>query len=653
MLVFDCETDGLLKELTKVHCLVVRNTETMAIWRYRGERIHDGLKKLQSATEDHRKIVGHNVIGFDIPALQKVYPWFKPVMANVLDTMVLASLIWPDTKDGDHRMVQKGKMPGSLMGSHSLEAWGHRVGTFKGEYRGDPAIADEKERYSRRWESWNQPMEDYCLQDVITTEAVLERCLKRIEERGFSVESITLEHEVKAIVARQERRGFTFNVDKANALVATLLKEKVELEGRLVKQFGWFYTPAGEREVKRSAKYQCEELGMVGFDKKGKPRYRTMDFAAGDRYTKVNLNQFNPGSRDHVANRLSFLYGWEPVEFTDAGKPKVDEKVLAGLHYEGIGDLQRLFMVNKRLGQISEGKEAWLKHVKGDGRIYGRVSTNRAVTGRMGHSGPNIGQVPAVYSPYGKECRELFEATGSWVLVGADADALELRDLAGYMAAYDGGSYVKTILEGRKEDGTDMHSVNCRALGMEPKQKYFGDETGRDIAKTWFYAFIYGAGDEKLGSILTHKNGKAARIAGAKSKANIAKNLPALGKLIKAVQLAVKKRGRLKGLDGRILGIRHQHAALNTLLQSAGAIQMKRALVILDNDLQAMGLVPGVDYEFVANVHDEWQIECKSELGETIGKAATQAIKKAGEYYNFRCPLAGDFKVGRNWAETH
>jgi DNA polymerase I len=271
----------------------------------------------------------------------------------------------------------------------------------------------------------------------------------------------------------------------------------------------------------------------------------------------------------------------------------------------------------------------------------------------MTHSKPNMGQVPSGKSEYGHECRECWIVAAGKKLVGADADALELRDLAGYMAIFDGGEYIKTVLEGDKSKGTDMHSVNCRALGMDPKQLIFGTETGRDVAKTWFYAFIYGSGDENLGYIVLRKWGAQAKKKGAALRKSFLENLPAMGKLVDSVKRKAKTVGHLKGLDGRRLTVRSMHAALNTLLQSAGAIQMKKALCLLDDSLQALGLIPGTHYEFVANVHDEWQIEVDDDKAERVGRMAVEAIRAAGIYFNFRCPLDGAYDIGNNWAETH
>jgi DNA polymerase I-like protein with 3'-5' exonuclease and polymerase domains len=357
----------------------------------------------------------------------------------------------------------------------------------------------------------------------------------------------------------------------------------------------------------------------------------------------VKLTEFNPGSRDHVASWLKQLHGWEPKEFTNDGKPKIDDTILNQLKYPEAKVLAEYFMVAKRLGQVAEGDQAWFRHVKADGRIHGSVITNGAVTGRMTHAAPNMAQVPAGYSPYGPECRDLFTVPPGKRLVGADASALELRCLAGYMARWDGGAYIKTVVDGRKEDGTEIHTVNRKALEID----------SRDDAKTWFYAFIYGGGDEKLGSILLKTKGAKARRRGKVSRDKFLANLPALGKLVDAVQKKVKTTGALKGLDGRWLYIRSPHSALNTLLQSAGAILMKVALVCLDRKLQELGYEPGTNYEFVANVHDEWQIECDEHIAEQVGMCAVAAMEEAGRQLNFRCPITGEYRAGASWKETH
>jgi DNA polymerase-1 len=642
---FDLETDGLLDNVSVIHVLVIKDRTTGAFHVFNnqpgGRPIAEGLAIL---SDPATLVIAHNGTGYDCQVLKKLHgvsiPWWRQ-----RDTMVLSRLVWPELKriDMDRRKKKSGQsFPGNMMGLVSLEAWGHRLGCFKGDYAGDPLLVDRlvsqglpenearKTAYERRWDNWNQSMEDYCVQDVVVTDLLYDRILAKEP----SETSVLLETQVAYVLARQERHGFLLNERKAVELYTRLVARKLELETAVKKVFtplflkdGKVFTPARDN--------------------------KTLGYAAGAPLTKVKLTEFNLSSRDHVAHWLKTFYGWEPAEFTNDGKPKIDDDVISALPYKEAAPLKEYFMVAKRIGQIAEGKEAWLRHVGKDGRVRGRVNTNGAVTGRMTHSKPNMAQVPSGKSPYGHECRECWTVAAGKVLVGADADALELRDLAGYLAIYDGGEYIKTVLEGDKSKGTDMHSVNCRALGMDPKQVYFDGETGRDIAKTWFYAFIYGSGDENLGYILLRKTGQQAKRKGAAARKAFLANLPAMGRLVDAVQGRAKERGHILGLDKRRLTVRSMHAALNTLLQSAGAIQMKKALCLLDDSIQAAGLIPGTNYEFVANVHDEWQLEVDDDKGEMVGHMAVQAIRDAGAFFQFRCPLDGAFAVGANWAETH
>jgi DNA polymerase-1 len=620
MLIFDTETDGLLDQVTRVHVLVIRNTKDGTVSVFRKENVADGVHLLMRWAADGGKLVGHNAIKFDVPVLKKLYPWFSVGPESLIDTMVLARVTYPDLTTIDTKLKLRGQLPGRLFKSHSLEAWGRRLNCHKGDYTGG-------------WAAWSQEMEDYCVQDTAVTAALLERCMTA--RTAPPQDCIDLEMRVAWIVARQERHGFAFDEEGARRLYLDLAKKRVELRGKLSAMFPPFYVAKKSFTPKRDD--------------------RKHGYTAGAQFVKVELTVFNPASRAHIANRLKRLYGWEPTEFTDTGEPKVDETVLESLPYPEAKQLAEYFLLNKRIGQIAEGDEAWLKRVGPDGRMHGAVNTNGTVTGRMSHSYPNVAQVPAVRSPYGKECRSLFRAGEGKVLVGADADALELRCLAHFMARYDGGAYVQAVVAGKKEEGTDPHSVNCRALGMDPKAVQWNGEKGRDVAKTWFYAFIYGAGVAKLGFIYTGtRDEKAAKAAGSKTRNALIRGLPALGSFVDAVKAAAKARGGyLRGLDGRWLPVRSEHSAPNTLLQSAGAVLMKRALVILDQQLQEEGYEPGKHYEFVANVHDEWQIEADAEVAPRVCALAPEAIRRAGEAYSFRCPLGGDASVGATWADTH
>jgi DNA polymerase-1 len=596
LVIFDLESDALVN-YTKIHVLVVYDVATKTYTRYEQERVREGIEVLQKAD----CIIGHNVINFDIPCIKKFYPWFHPV--KVLDTLVWARVVYPDIKDIDLVNRVKWEMSTKEVGSHSLRAWGYRLGEYKGDFG---------ETHS--WETFSQEMSDYCEQDVRVTVKLYEKLLSK----ELSEECLTLEHEVATIIQKQVEHGFLFDVKKGEQLYVTLLQRREELTKKLQEVF-----------------QPWEVVDRVLTPKRDN---RTKGYIAGVPVEIKKTVVFNPSSRQHIAYQLQQRYGWRPSEYTDSGQPKIDETVLKKLPYPEAQLLTEYFLIEKRIGQLAEGDKAWLKMVQKDGRIHGEVITNGAVTGRMTHTNPNMAQVPAEH-----EYRELFITRPGYKLVGCDAAALELRCLAHFMFPWDQGVYGQAAVHGKKEDGTDIHTLNMKALGI----------TSRDVAKTWFYAFIYGAGDYKLGSLVAPgQNESVTTTAGKQSRQRFLTNLPALGSLTKAVKARAKERGFLLGLDGRPLKIRSDHAALNTLLQSAGAVAMKKALVILYHELNNQ-YDYGVDWSFVGNIHDEWQIECKEEYAEIIGKLAVWAIQQAGEYFGFKCPLDGEFRIGNNWAETH
>ena len=286
-------------------------------------------------------------------------------------------------------------------------------------------------------------------------------------------------------------------------------------------------------------------------------------------------------------------------------------------------------MVQKRLGQLSEGKNSWINLVEDDGRIHGSVNTNGAVTGRMTHNYPNVAQTPSVGKPYGAECRTLFTVPQGKKLVGVDVSGLELRMLGHFLAKIDGGEYAREVVEG------DIHSKNQEAAGLPT----------RSAAKTFIYSFLYGAGNAKIGQNI----GKGPQ-AGAKIKAKFLDATPALARLINGVQKAAE-RGYLVGLDGRKIHVRAKFAALNTLLQGAGALVCKQWAVEMDKSLEAAGLKDRC--QVVANIHDEHQYECDEEIAEQVAEMSIEAIKAAGRHFNLRVPLDGDANIGDNWCQTH
>lgn len=585
-LIFDIETNGLLKTVSAVHCIVAYDIDTDTEYRFDPTQIENGLEFLQSATE----LIGHNIMDYDLRALKKVLGW--EYKGKVTDTLVLSRLIWSDLTERDFEKHQRGLFPSSLIGSHSLKAWGVRLGKLKGDFN-----------ESTDWQTYSPEMLDYCANDV----QVNLELWRKIESKEYSQDAIELEHDIHRICLRQTEHGFPFDVQKASVVYAMLQDKRSELHQKLVETFGSWWEPV---EVFT-------------------PKVTRNGYTAGCPMTKVRWVTFNPASREHIAKKL-MEKGWKPKVFTETKQPKVDEATLKSLSFPEAALLREYLLVEKRIGQLAEGRQAWLK-LEVDGRIHGSVTTMGAVTSRCTHQNPNMAQVPSVKAAYGKECRSLFYAPEGYTLMGCDVSGLELRCLAHFMARYDGGEYGRILLEG------DIHTANQEAAGLPT----------RDNAKTFIYAFLYGAGDEKIGKIV----GKGAKAGKALKESFLAKT-PALDQLKAGVQRAAQ-RGFLRALDGRVMPIRHAHAALNTLLQGAGAIICKRWVVTFHQLLKEHGFVDGVDYMQVAYVHDEIQMLVKKEHSETIGKLCIEAIKRAGEYYDFRLPLDGEYKFGANWAETH
>ena len=433
-----------------------------------------------------------------------------------------------------------------------------------------------------------EEMVKYCIQDTLVTQKVFEYLEKEMKD-DFSQESIKLEHDVAIIVAQQERNGFKLDESKAISLLAEL-----------------------------KSKLDCIQVEMQNIFPAKVTSGRT--HKTSGKALKDIVEPFNPGSRKQIAERL-IEKGWKPKKHTEKGAVIVDETTLEGLNFPEAKAIAEYLMLQKRIAQIT----SWLDAVGSDGRVHGRVITNGAVTGRMTHMSPNLAQVPNSGSPYGVECRELWTVEKGYKLVGIDASGLELRMLAHYM---NDDAYTSEVVSG------DIHTANQKAAGLET----------RNQAKTFIYAFLYGAGSSKIGSVV---GGNARE--GQKLIDSFLQNTPKLKELRESIAYTVAETGWLQGLDGRKLFVRSPHAALNTWLQGAGAIVMKKALVILSGKLQRSK----VEHKFVANVHDEWQIECPSDKAEFVGRAGVNAIIEAGVHFNLNCPLNGAYNVGDNWKDTH
>ncbi len=574
-IVFDIEANGLTPD--KVWCIVAHIVGTEEFFEFHGFSLFDFNEWLLGFDEDC-EVIGHNIIGYDIPVLERLLGTdFSK--CKITDTLVLSRLANP-----------------SRDGGHSLESWGQTLNQPKGDYND--------------WDNFSHDMLEYCVQDVKVNTLVYKRLLSEL--KGFEPECIDLEHQVQGIISSQIKTGWLLDQEKCFLLLAELKEKKYDLEDKVHEVFKPL--PTFIKQVTPKIK-KDGTISVVGLKFLGEQ----WDTAIAP-FSRIDFPVFNLGSRQQIGRHLQY-YGWKPKQFTEKGQPIVDEAVLRAVKdIPEAALIGEYLMLQKRIAQV----QSWLEAVKDDGRVHGYVNSNGAVTGRMTHSSPNMGQIPAVYSPYGRECRDVWTVPEGYKLVGMDASQLELRMLAHYM---NDEGYTNEVLNG------DIHTANQLAAGLET----------RDQAKTFIYAFLYGAGDAKIGNIVggTPKDGK-------RLKEKFLANTPSLGRLRERVGVA-SGRGYVLGLDKRRVYVRSAHAALNTLLQSAGAIVMKKALCLLDE----YAILWGIDYNFIGNIHDEIQTEVRADKSDVFGRLATSCMQAAGLYYKLNCPLEGDYKVGNTWADTH
>lgn len=694
MLVSDIETDGLLEDVTKFHCGVTIDFFSREVTKYRPNDFIAYIKALEAeAAKPDGLIVFHNGIKYDHPALDKLKRALTGKRLNIprhkiFDTLVGSRLVFANIRDRDGALLRSGKLPGKLFGSHSLKAWGYRLGVLKGVY-GEQEDA---------WAVFTEEMLDYCVQDVQVTTLLMEKIISDQHyfpnvapngEAWMGMHAVRLEHQCAWTLAQMERNGFPFNQKGAEALFVELAGRRSDLLIQLIRTFGSWYQPKGGTEffkhprtgkpLEKYPRVKYPKVGQIWVGEGKKKRRDKRETMEGAPYTPVEHITFNPASRQHLVKVLKDA-GWVPVDFTDNGAPVVDDEVLENVKVSdpkaqaAIELVREYLMIQKRIGQLAEGDNAWMRLVGKDGFMHGSVNPNGAVTGRATHAFPNMGQVPSSTAPYGPECRSLFGAIYArhlpgWqeaVQVGIDASGLELRCLGHFGFPFDGGQYAETVLNG------DIHWVNGIAAGIcpdEPRDKHNDyHEARRAIAKTFIYAFLYGAGDAKVGGFVG--GGKAE---GKELKKAFLENTPAISGLRTALEdsliesqkwnAALKKfdikwrRRWIKGLDGRKVHVRSPHAALNTLLQSAGALICKAWVVELERLLmEEHGLTHGWDGDFcfMAWVHDEVQLAARTPaIAEILKDAGQQAMRNVQQLFNFRCQLDTEAKAGGTWRDCH
>jgi DNA polymerase-1 len=597
--------------MTKLHMIQLGTVDGDDVTIYADhpgcEPLADGVRRIEAA----EKVVFHNGICFDEDAINKFYPGLIGY-PKMLDTLVMARLADPEERN------------------HTLKAHGLRMGVHKGEYKGDFKEIDAE-------------LLAYAPQDIVVGRA-LYRKVRHVETWGSSCD---LEHRVAYAIRDQERYGFYFDTKKAEALELRLRAEADEVRKELQRVF-----PPIQRETTRIMQASNKKFGYV----KGQP------------HTKTWMETYNPASRQQTAARLQAL-GWKPKKFGADGIASVDEAVLSAMKHPVAQPLLKSFVIGKKLGMLSDGKAGWLKMVQPDSRIHGRVNSNGTRTGRMTHSKPNTAQVDKDH-----EMRELWCAAPGMRIVGCDGEGIQLRVLSHYLHRYDGGKLAERIVSGKKSERSDPHSANLQALTearvlppilwTEEKlpngQAGFG--VGRDGAKTCIYAKIFGSTDAGLGRTISGiyrdaalapprvplmELGRAANVA-------LSRSMTGLDKLEATAQSRLKAHGYIIGLDGRRLYSKQARLALVTLCQGGEAVIMKTALNIFHYEkAPAAGWRIFKDYGYVANVHDEVQIETIPEIAEAVGAAFAACVAEAAPRLNFKCQLAGLAQIGLNWAETH
>jgi hypothetical protein len=733
--VFDIEGDGLLyaegskKQVTQLWCLAAQDLDTGEEFYWgidRGpESIEQGLRFLAGCSV----LIGHNAIGYDYPAIERLYPWWQRP-AKAWDSLVIAKCTHPADAlaERDFALNARGKLPMQYVKRHSLAAWGYRTGTYKQEYTGG-------------FDRWTPEMAVYLMHDVRANVAlwrVLERAMgwsQPVGEKFGAKEGvdhtkagilrwpeavIQTECDVARIIHEQWECGIRFDMPKAIALAATLRNHQARIEQQLIDTFGSWWEPQDDIEQGYTA-LGTTHRRMVDFPSITSPRVSPKTGKAlkpytgppleecceGDTYVRIKRVTFDPASRMHLGQRLQAIYGWKPKAWGGKNKdvPTVDEGTLAAIPEAVLPpDIRKLildyFVVSKTRAMLDSGPKAWIRMAGGPrqdgdvrvlGRIHGEMDTVGAITRRAAHKNPNLGQVPAVTKDkqkhvvmgleggFGWECRELFTADDGEEQTGVDASALELITLGHYLYPHDGGAFSHRVCDPVR----DPHQEHADITGLT-----------RGDVKTATYLKVYGGSAYKLSLNIGIDDDEVIPNLGYrglpmlldslvkrfdqtfvdglddKQKAKIAKarqiiikleaGITGLVPLTEALQgnprkhiIGAASKGWLKGLDGSKIIVRKDYAALNALLQSAGAMACKLWMVLTHKALEARGLHKGVHWKQVLWVHDELQFTHRPGLGPVIKEVAEACMVQAGEMLGLRGRFRTDGKTGRNWAECH
>lgn len=589
--VLDLEANGLHPD--RIWCGVAKNAATKETWRLRSDT---EVKRFVEDAPASTIWVGHNFLSYDAPTTNRLLGT-RIRVGNVVDTLILSYLYDPHIENG-----------------HALGDWATRLHV---------PPKDEFNDFSQ----FSERLLERCATDVDITLEVFLRLTEKMRSIGYSEESCSIEHEIRHIVNKQQRNGFFFDIPGAERLLGQLRQRQANLSDPIQKLFPPTLAQVKEFTYKTKADgtpYQSYSRHVNAY-----PKVTRSDDGT---YQCFDWMEFNIGSPLQRVEKLLSL-GWKPTKFTKktknggGGNPQVDEESLVEFAKEsGIAEVQ---MIADWLVEFGRGNmvQTWLDHVnRADSRIHGEIFTCGAQSRRMIHKEPNTANIPSNEAKYGKECRSLWQASPGRVLVGYDAKALQMRIFGHYLGNPD---VAKVYIEG------DPHQRNSDAIG---------EGVGRKPAKNLFYAFIFGAQDPKLGKMVGRD-----KTFGGFIRKRLYQSTPGLEALVERSQKEFKNGGRLRCLDGGYVVCPSEHAALNYYIQPGEVCIMKKAAIFLDSALRKAG----VDHLKVGDIHDEAQHETDPGAARELGELSQACIRDAGEHFNLTVPMAGDYKIGRTWAETH
>ena len=621
---------------------------------YKFEKCHEDPIAKAAAIEWYKSldyIVGHNFVQFDGPELNRL---LEPKLIDpkkIIDTLLVSRMI-----NYDIPTPKGAKFP------HSLQAWGIRLGVYKGDFHDFGNFSDE--------------MVEYWLGDLDTTEALHDHFSKYIYDPDWR-KSMRAEHDVQVELVRTKYYGFAFDSNKAQFLLNAVQVQMKQLEEQFQIDFPPKLTLVNT--IKYRLKQDGEEMASV---KKAKERY-ALTQKDGDDLLCMDWVDFKPGS---PKDRIDALWdaGWKPVDKTKTFQ-KFDRLSVGDPYGTSIKSMDKEFYSEKKKylqhygwtvsednlstlpDDAPEGAKAlakwltlegrrsslveWINQVGNDDRIHGTINNIGAWTGRCAHKAPNTANIPSAFhgkpktaveevkNQYDSHLRACWTVPSGSFLVGTDADGIQLRVLADYLWRYfDADQYAKAIMEGKKENETDIHNVNKRALGL--------NHATRDMAKTFIYAWLLGAGVAKTAQILRVNQRQATE-----ARDNFVKSIDGLAQLKNKLIPTVGDQGYFTGYDGRKVIVPSTHKALAGMLQSAESILMKHTLLRWTTQARKAG----INFKLVGFIHDEYQTEVigTREEAEELGKIQADCMLEVGEDLGFKIPTPGSYDVGNNWLDTH